>query len=580
MSVVDLRGVTRTFGEQRVLEALDLTIEEGEFVAVIGRSGSGKTTLLRVLAGLDPQAEGHVQSGRRPAVVFQDARLLPWRSALQNVTLGLRDDDADARGRRALAEVGLEGREHAWPRQLSGGQRQRVALARGLVREPDLLLLDEPFSALDALTRASAQGLVVELWERHRPAVLLVTHDVDEALLLADRVVLIDQGRIVHDERVGLERPRRREDPALSAHAERLLGLLGDDRTDDRATPKAAPAVSPRRRLGARAVLAATVAATLAVVGFTSGSVGGGGDGTFRVATGGDARQATLNIAVQADGTRSLLERSGALEGAPFKVRWSRFAFGPPIVEALAAGKVDIGAVGSTPPIFGAARQANFRAVASLQLKNHQDNSLMVPEGSPIRRIQDLRGKKIAVGKASSGQGFLLRALHRAGMKPSDVDLVYLPPADGLAAYRSGRVDAWATWEPFTTQAKNLDSRAIAGGEPDDYGYYFSLAAKSALEDPDRAAAIRDFLPRLRRAYRWLDEHPDRFAEAWSQESGLPLSVTRIAARQRLTTVEPVDDRAVEREQALADRLLQDAALPKAVDVRTIVAPGMVAPSK
>ncbi|WP_425415787.1 ABC transporter substrate-binding protein [Patulibacter americanus] len=317
------------------------------------------------------------------------------------------------------------------------------------------------------------------------------------------------------------------------------------------------------------------------MVGFTSGSVGGDRDDeAVRVATGGDARKATLNIAVQADGTRSLLERSGALRGAPFKVRWSRFSFGPPIVEALGAGKVDIGAVGSTPPIFGAGKQTNFRAVASLQLKNRQDNSLMVPKDPSIRRIQDLRGKKVAVGRASSGQGFLLRALHRAGMKPADVELVYLPPADGLAAYRSGRVDAWVTWEPFTTQAKNLESRAIAGGEPDDHGYYFSLAATGALEDPDRAAAIRDFLPRLRRAYRWLDEHPDQFAQAWSKESGLPLSVTRIAARQRLTTVEPVDDRAVEREQALADRLLQDGELPKAVDVRTIVAPGMVAPSK
>jgi aliphatic sulfonates family ABC transporter substrate-binding protein len=578
VSVVALRGVTRAFGEQEVLKGLDLEIEPGEFVAVIGRSGSGKTTLLRVLAGLDPQAEGHVQSGRRPAVVFQDARLLPWRSALQNVTLGLHETDADERGRRALGEVGLAGRERAWPRQLSGGQRQRVALARALVREPDLLLLDEPFSALDALTRSSAQGLVVELWERHRPAVLLVTHDVVEVLLLADRVVLLDRGRIVHDERVELARPRRREDPALVAGAERLLGLLGDDRSDDVAAPPVAAA--PRgRRLASRAALAGALVATLAVVGFTSGSVGDDESG-FRVATGGDAAKATLNVAVQSDGTRSLLERSGALKGTPYKVTFSRFAFGPPIVEALGAGKVDIGAVGSTPPIFGAAAQTNFRAVASLQLKSHQDNSLMVPGDSEIRTIRDLRGKKIAVGKGSSGQGFLLQALHRAGMKPSDVKLVYLPPADGLAAYRSGRVDAWATWEPFTTQAKNLGSRAIAGGEPNDYGYYFSLASKSALEDPARAAAIRDFLPRLRRAYAWADEHPDGFAEAWSQESELPLSVTRPAARRRLTTVEPVDDEAIAREQALADRLQQDGVLAKPVDVRSIVAPGLVAASK
>ena len=164
------------------------TIAPGEFVAVLGRSGSGKTTLLRLLAGLDRGSPASSTTGSAPAVVFQDPRLLPWRSALDNVALGLRGTDARARAAAALAEVGLAGREDAWPRQLSGGQRQRVALARALVREPDLLLLDEPFSALDALTRIAAQELVSELWRRHRPAVLLVTHDVEEALLLADRI--------------------------------------------------------------------------------------------------------------------------------------------------------------------------------------------------------------------------------------------------------------------------------------------------------------------------------------------------------------------------------------------------------
>ena len=231
--VVRLRDAGRAFGDHRVLAGVDLEIAPGEFVAVLGRSGCGKTTLLRLLAGLDDGTTGEVVSGREPAVVFQDPRLLPWRSALQNVALGLREPGgrgaALARATGALAEVGLAGREKAWPRQLSGGQRQRVALARALVREPDLLLLDEPFSALDALTRVSAQRLVRELWERHRPAVLLVTHDVEEALLLADRLLLLEDGRVSYDERFDLPRPRRRDHPQLVARRSELLRRLGVD---------------------------------------------------------------------------------------------------------------------------------------------------------------------------------------------------------------------------------------------------------------------------------------------------------------------------------------------------------------
>jgi sulfonate transport system ATP-binding protein len=227
-AVATLRDAGRAFGGTVVLEDITLDLQPGEFVALLGRSGSGKTTLLRALAGLDRGVTGEVRSGRAPAVVFQDPRLLPWRSVLANVALGLRGGDAERRAREALAEVGLAGREDAWPRQLSGGQRQRVALARALVREPDLLLLDEPFSSLDALTRASAQRLVSELWERHRPAVLLVTHDVEEALLLADRVLVLEDAGIAHTEHLdALPRPRRRDDPALQARRAQLLDRLG-----------------------------------------------------------------------------------------------------------------------------------------------------------------------------------------------------------------------------------------------------------------------------------------------------------------------------------------------------------------
>jgi sulfonate transport system ATP-binding protein len=237
LPVVELTGLTRRFGERVVLDRLDLRIRAGEFVALLGHSGSGKTTLLRALAGLDRGVTGRVRTGARPAVVFQDPRLLPWRTALVNVTVGLPGRDAAERGRRALTEVGLAGREDAWPRALSGGQRQRVALARALVREPDLLLLDEPFSALDALTRLAAQQLVHDLWQRHRPAVLLVTHDVEEALLIADRVLVLDRGRVTHDAPVLAVRPRRRDHAALIAQRLDLLHRLGITEPDPRPDP-------------------------------------------------------------------------------------------------------------------------------------------------------------------------------------------------------------------------------------------------------------------------------------------------------------------------------------------------------
>jgi sulfonate transport system ATP-binding protein len=160
-------------------------------------------------------------------VAFQEPRLLPWRRVSDNVRLGLRAGDAREIARAALDEVGLTDRAGAWPLTLSGGEAQRAALARALVREPSLLLLDEPFSALDALTRISMHRLVLRLWAHHQPAVLLVTHDVDEALSLADRVLVLAAGRIVYSGRIDAPRPRDRDDPGLADLRTRLLTELG-----------------------------------------------------------------------------------------------------------------------------------------------------------------------------------------------------------------------------------------------------------------------------------------------------------------------------------------------------------------
>ncbi|MER6342924.1 ABC transporter ATP-binding protein [Streptomyces sp. NPDC001595] len=226
---VQLRSLTRSFDGRKILDNLDLDIPAGQFVALLGHSGSGKSTLLRAVADLDHEVvgSGQLSAPERVSVVFQDSRLLPWRRVLDNVLLGLDGENAEAKGREALAEVGLAGRERAWPNELSGGEAQRAALARSLVREPELLLADEPFGALDALTRIKMHALLRELWKRHRPSVLLVTHDVDEAIVLADRVLVLDHGRIGLDLTIDRPHPRSNRDPLLSEYRERLLAALG-----------------------------------------------------------------------------------------------------------------------------------------------------------------------------------------------------------------------------------------------------------------------------------------------------------------------------------------------------------------
>ncbi|WP_219211864.1 ABC transporter ATP-binding protein [Variovorax boronicumulans] len=228
-AVVRIRQLERRFTRKGVLQGIDLDIAQGEFVALLGRSGSGKSTLLRAVAGLDHEAigTGLLEVPQRLSVVFQDARLLPWKRVLDNVVLGLGSADARARGQRALEEVELGARAQSWPYELSGGEQQRVALARSLVSEPALLLADEPFGALDALTRLRMHALLKRLSALHRPAVLLVTHDVDEAIELADRIVMLDEGRIAADLTVDLPTETRARTQRFAEVRAQLLNYLG-----------------------------------------------------------------------------------------------------------------------------------------------------------------------------------------------------------------------------------------------------------------------------------------------------------------------------------------------------------------
>jgi sulfonate transport system ATP-binding protein len=234
---VRVEGLGKRFGERDVLRDVALAVRPGEFVAIVGRSGCGKSTLLRLLAGLETPSAGELRLGDAPSaahrddvrLMFQEARLLPWRTVLQNVQLGLDSRDAAARARDALAQVGLADRAGDWPAVLSGGQRQRVALARALVHRPRLLLLDEPLGALDALTRIEMQRLIERVWRELGFTAVLVTHDVAEAVALADRVLLVEDGRVTLDEPVPLARPRAHGSPAFAELEGRVLARVLDE---------------------------------------------------------------------------------------------------------------------------------------------------------------------------------------------------------------------------------------------------------------------------------------------------------------------------------------------------------------
>jgi len=227
---IELKDVAKSYGDNEVLRDINLSVEQGSFTAIVGRSGCGKSTLLRIIAKLEDISRGTlVFSGeeKQPKIriMFQDDRLIPWKSVIKNIELGAVNQ---ATAKEALEKVGLIEKKKDWPDQLSGGQKQRIALARALASNPDILLFDEPLGALDALTRIEMQNLIEGLWQQQKFTSLLVTHDVTEAVRLADRVIVIDHGQIQLDEQINLPRPRER-DEKFTFYEEKILNeILGE----------------------------------------------------------------------------------------------------------------------------------------------------------------------------------------------------------------------------------------------------------------------------------------------------------------------------------------------------------------
>jgi sulfonate transport system substrate-binding protein len=304
---------------------------------------------------------------------------------------------------------------------------------------------------------------------------------------------------------------------------------------------------------------------------------------TTLAACGGDGEAASssdkpvLRVGVQKDGIRAILKQADLLDDLPYEIEWSEFTAGPPIVEAASADQIDVAWVGSTPPIFGAAAGADFKIVAAVVERDQHSDSVLVPEGSDIESVEDLKGKKVAVARGTSSHGLLIKALLRAGLTLDDIEANYLAPADGLAAFTSGSVDAWVVWDPFTTQAvQETGAVEIAGGAPDDNGLQFEIASSKSLEEEDTREMIVDFVDRVAQGFTWAIDNHEAWGKAWAEESGLPESTTTVVTENKKSDVGPVTDEIIEASQYLADLFTEAGELPEKIDFASIVEPGIV----
>ncbi|MDG4857935.1 ABC transporter substrate-binding protein [Streptomyces sp. T-3] len=298
-------------------------------------------------------------------------------------------------------------------------------------------------------------------------------------------------------------------------------------------------------------------------------SAGGAGDGV-------DGKGSlTLNVGDQKGGSEAVLRAAGELKDLDYRIKWSTFTSGPPLLEAVNAKAVDIGAVGNTPPVFAAGAGSKI-TVVSASHGNADGEAILVPEDSPLKKPAQLKGKSVAVAQGSSAHYVLVAALKSAGLSIKDVKVSYLQPADALAAFNSGKVDAWSVWDPYTSQVLgSKQGRVLVGGEGLSNGLNFQVAAPSALADKEKSAAIEDYLARLRRAQDWVFEHPEAWAKVWSKETGLPYDVALAAVKRSNGTRVPVavDKAAIASEQEIADTFTSLNLIPRKVDFADFVDP-------
>ncbi|WP_411148020.1 ABC transporter substrate-binding protein [Streptomyces sp. A30] len=319
-----------------------------------------------------------------------------------------------------------------------------------------------------------------------------------------------------------------------------------------------------RRRLTPAALLLPLALLLTACGGNSAASTGGDTDGTGSL---------TINVGDQKGGSEAILRAAGELENLDYKIKWSTFTSGPPLLEAVNAKAVDIGGVGNTPPVFAAGAGSKIKVVSAWHGTSKGD-ALLVPDDSKLTKPQDLKGRSIAVAQGSSAHYQLVASLEAAGLRLADVNIKYLQPADALAAFTSGKVDAWAVWDPYTSQILQTgQGRVLTTGEGVTNGLTFQVAAPGALGDKKKAAAIRDYLDRLRRATAWVHDHQEEWAKVWAKDTGLPYEVALASVRRTNSTriSVAVDRPLVASEQKIADAFTELKLIPRKVDFADFV---------
>lgn len=314
-----------------------------------------------------------------------------------------------------------------------------------------------------------------------------------------------------------------------------------------------------RRRLVPAALLLPLALLLTACGGNSSASTGSDTDGQGSL---------TLNVGDQKGGSEAILRAAGELEDLDYKIKWSTFSSGPPLLEAVNAGAVDIGGVGNTPPVFAAGAGSKIKVVAAWHGTSKGD-TILVPNDSKLSGTARLKGKSVAVAQGSSAHYQLVASLKKAGLSLSDVKVKYLQPADALAAFTSGKVDAWAVWDPYTSQVlKAKQGRVLTTGDGITNGLTFQVAAPSALQDKKKAAAVKDYLERLRRAQQWVYSHEDDWAKVWAKDTGLPEDVALAAVKRTYTTrvAVAVDKPLIASEQEIVDTFADLKLIPNKVD--------------
>ncbi|WP_216656403.1 ABC transporter substrate-binding protein [Nocardioides marmotae] len=320
------------------------------------------------------------------------------------------------------------------------------------------------------------------------------------------------------------------------------------------------------RRRGLRTALTAVLAASMLALAACGGSATGneaavGDDGEV------DLSQVTLIVGDQKGTSAKALLTAAGLDDTEYTIEWKEFTSGPPILEALNADAIHVGMVGNTPPIFAAASGGTFKMVATASYTGKGD-TILVPKGSTVKSVADLKGKKVAVAQGSSANYNLLAQLEEAGLAYDDIEVQNLQPADALAAFANGHVDAWAVWDPYTSQAVvDEGARVLVDGDGLVNGLNFQVASQSALEDEATTAALEDYLTRITKAQIWSAENQEDWAKVWAEQTGLSEEVTLAAAKNRPVSPQPIDQEVIDSEQTMADAFTANGLIPEEVDV-------------